>query len=202
MPNKQHRIWFYLSLLLISIFLSGCAGSVKHMRVVAPEQVVSSPAQGKAMVVFMRPATLGFAIQSSVFEVDQNDHMIVGVVAAKKKVAYQLAPGEHLFMVVGESTDYMAAELEADKTYYALVTPRMGVWKARFSLKPVHADQLDSAEFNKWFDACEWVEKIPAADTWAADNMESIKSKHEKYYAKWMGRDETSRPKLAPEDGR
>jgi hypothetical protein len=172
------------------------------MRVVPPDQAVTSPDQGKAMVVFMRPATLGYAIQSSVFEVVQDDPKLVGIVAAKKKVAYQVVPGKHLFMVVGESADFMSAELDANKTYYALVTPRMGMWKARFSLKPVSADELQSPKFNQWYEGCEWVEKIPEADTWAADNMPSIKSKQEEYYTKWMNKDSSARPKLHPGDGR
>jgi hypothetical protein len=199
---NQHRMRFFLAALLVAIMLSGCAGAVKNMRVVPPDQAVTSPAQDKAMVVFMRPATLGYAIQSSVFEVKQDEPMLVGIVAAKKKVAYQVDPGEHLFMVVGESADFMSAQLDENKTYYALVTPRMGMWKARFSLKPVNAAELQSPDFNKWYDACEWVEKIPAADTWATDNMPSIKSKQDAYYTKWMNKDSAAKPMLNAEDGR
>lgn len=202
MGINQNRRWLFLAALLAVIMLSGCAGAVKNMRVVPADQVVTSPVQGKAMVVFMRPATMGYAIQSTVFEVKQDEPELVGIVAAKKKVGYQVEPGKHLFMVVGESADFMSAELDAEKTYYALVTPRMGMWKARFSFKPVSAAELKTPEFNKWYDACEWVEKIPAADTWAADNMPSIKSKQETYYMKWMNRDSAARPMLYPEDGR
>jgi hypothetical protein len=202
MRINRNRVCFFLAASLVAIMLSGCAGAVKNMRTVPPDQAVASPVQGKAMVVFMRPATLGFAIQSSVFEVKQDEPMLIGIVAAKKKVAYQVDPGKHLFMVVGESADFMSAQLDANKTYYTLVTPRMGMWKARFSLKPVSAAELQSPDFNKWYDACEWVEKIPAADTWAADNMTSIKSKQDAYYTKWMNKDSTARPMLHPEDGR
>ncbi len=202
MRINQNRMRSFSAVLLAAIMLSGCAGAVKNMRSVPPDQAVTSPVQGKAMVVFMRPATLGFAIQSSVFEVKQDEPMLVGIVAAKKKVGYQVDPGQHVFMVVGESADFMSAELDANKTYYALVTPRMGMWKARFSLKPVSAAELQSPDFNDWFGACEWVEKIPAADTWAAENISSIKSKQDAYYTKWMSRDEAARPMLHPEDGR
>jgi hypothetical protein len=202
MRINQNRMRLFLAISLAAMMLSGCAGAVKSMRAVPPDQAATSPVQGKAMVVFMRPATLGFAIQSSVFEVKQDEPMLVGIVAAKKKVAYQVNPGKHLFMVVGESADFMSAELDADKTYYALVTPRMGMWKARFSLKPVSAAELQSPDFNKWYGACEWVEKIAAADTWATENMPSIRSKQDAYYTKWMNKDSTARPMLHPEDGR
>jgi hypothetical protein len=172
------------------------------METVPADQVITAPASGKSMIVFMRPSGLGFAIQSSVFEIRDDEPELVGIVAAKKKLTYQLEPGKHLFMVIGESADFMSADLEPNKIYYALVTPRMGMWKARFSLKPVHADELDSKQFNEWLDACEWVENTPASDRWAADNMASIISKQREYYIKWMDKEASERPALLPQDGR
>ncbi len=187
--------------LLLALLLSGCAGTVKNMRVVPPDQVTTAPEKGKARVVFMRPSTLGFAIQSSVFEIKKDRPSLVGIVAAKKKLSYSLEPGKYLFMVVGKSADFMSAELKADKTYYALVTPRMGLWKARFSLKPVHAGELGSAAFKAWQATGEWVEKSPASDRWANANMSSIQSKYKEYYADWMSKNPVERPKLFLQDG-
>jgi hypothetical protein len=198
--NKKLFVPLIFSLLFV-LLMSGCAGTVKHMQVVAVDKVVSSPEEGKAMIVFMRPSTLGFAIQSSVFEITNNPSL-VGIVAAKKKVSYQLEPGEHLFMVVGESADFMSAELEANKTYYALVTPRMGMWKARFSLKPIPLEELNTPQFKEWLQDCEWVEKSPSSDVWASENMSDIRSKQGEYYVKWMNKEESDRPKLLPKDGK
>lgn len=192
----------YCAAFVFALFLSGCAGTVKNMQAVPPDRVVSAPVQGKSLVVFMRPSGMAYAIQSSVFDVTGTTPSLVGILAAKKKVAYQLEPGQHTFMVVGESGDFMSAELEANKTYYALVTPRMGVWKARFSLKPVTADELKSAEFTKWLADCEWVEKAPESDAWASDNMADIQSKQKEYYTDWMKKEASERPKLLPKDGK
>jgi len=148
--NKKRSFSPYFAVLLLALLLSGCAGTVKNMRTVPPDRIVTAPEEGKSMVVFMRPSGLGFAIQSSVFEIKGDNPSLVGIVAAKKKVSYQLEPGKHLFMVVGESADFMSAELEVNKAYYALVIPRMGMWKARFSLKPIHADELNSSQFKQW----------------------------------------------------
>jgi len=104
-------------------------------------------------------------------------------------------------MVVGESADFMAADLEANKTYYALVTPRMGWWKARFSLKPVHNGELNSPDLIEWLEDCEWVEKNAASENWASSNMPSIESKHKEYYEKWMSKDLAERPRLLSQDG-
>lgn len=184
-----------------SLLISGCAGTVKNMGEVPAERIAAAPAEGKAMVVFMRPSTLGFAIQSSVFEVKDGSSMLVGIVAALAKVSYQVDAGKHQFMVIGESADFMNAELLPNKTYYALVTPRMGVWKARFSLKPVHQQDLNTAEFKKWVDSFKWVEKTSASDSWARENVSSIQSKHTEYFAKWMSKPEAERPILFPDDG-
>jgi hypothetical protein len=201
MEIRKRSVVAFVAALALVMALSGCAGSVKHMRPVSPDQVVTRPDPGKSMVVFMRPSGIGFAIQSSVFEVRDETSSLMGIVAAKKKVACQMQPGEHLFMVIGESADFMSADLEAGKTYYALVTPRIGVWKARFSLKPVHADELQSEKFQEWLNGCEWVEKTPDSDQWAASNMSSIQSKRVKYYEKWMSKDASERPRLLPQDG-
>jgi len=202
MLKRRRAFWLYVAVAMLLLVLSGCASTSNKMRPVPPESVVTAPDSGQSMVVFKRPSSFGFAVQSSVFEVAGDTPSLVGIVSAKTKVAHQVAPGEHLFMVIGESADFMSADLEPDKTYFALVTPRMGAWKARFSLKPIHADALDSSEFNEWLNSCEWVEKIPEADNWASANMQSIKSKQTKYYEKWMGKDKSARPKLLPQDGK
>ncbi len=202
MMNIKQSFTPHITLLLLVIFLSGCAGTVNNMRTVPPDRVAAVPEEGKSMVVFMRPSGIGFAIQSSVFEIKGDKPSLVGIVAAKKKVVYQLEPGTHLFMVVGESADFMSAELDSNKTYYALVTPRMGAWKARFSLMPIHADEFNSSQFNKWLEGCEWVEKTPDSEDWASANMASIQSKYKEYYTKWMSKKLSERPKLLPQDGK
>lgn len=189
-------------LVVLTLLLSGCAGTIKNMREVPAGSAEVVPEKGKAVVVFMRPSGMGFAIQSSVFEVKGDNITLAGIVAAKTKVAYRVAPGKHLFMVIGEGADYMSADLLPNKTYYAYVTPRMGVWKARFSLEPKHKQELNTPELNSALDDCKWVEKIPESDNWMIENMESIKSKHAEYYPEWMALPENERVRLLPEDGK
>jgi hypothetical protein len=200
--NQKQGLSAYYLLFVVAVFLSGCAGTVKNMRAVPPEGVTATPEEGKSMVVFMRPSGLGFGVQSSVFEIKGEDPILAGIVAAKKKVAYQLEPGKHLFMVLGESADFMSAELEPDKIYYAHVTPRSGWLKARFSLKPVHSDELNSSQFNKWLESCKWVKLSDSSHDWARNNMPNIQSKYKRYYKKWNKKESSNRPKLLPKDGK
>lgn len=202
MFTKQKNNSFTFVLFLSVLCLTGCAGAVKNMAVVPVEEVMTSPMKGKSMVVFLRPSALGFGVQSSVFEVKDETVILAGIVAAKKKVSYELDPGEHLFMVIGENADFMTAELEPNKTYFALVSPRMGMWKARFVLEPIHADVVHSSELEDWLKECEWVKKTADSETWARSNMPSIQSKRFEFYEAWKGKGANDRLRLLSQDGR
>ena len=190
-----------LGFVLAALLFFGCAGSVKNMRQIPDEHAAYAPDPDQALIVFMRPSGFAAAIQSSVFELIDDDPKLIGIVAAKKKVAYNLGLGEHLFMVIGESADFMKADILPGKTYYVVITPRMGVWKARFSLKPIHKDETDSKNLAKWEKECHWVEKTNASDQWADSNMPSIQNKKVKYMETWLQRPENERPILRTEDG-
>jgi len=184
---------------LVLLLLGACAGSSDYMRNLTPEEAHYETKPDKALVVFMRPSGLGFAVQSSVFDVTDNSPDFVAIVSAKKKVAHYAAPGKRRFMVIGESADFMGATLEPGKVYYALVTPRMGLWKARFSLRPVHAAEIPTTEFADWYGDTEWVANQPSADAWAKENMDSVKEKMADDLDDWMHKD--NKPMLEAADG-
>jgi hypothetical protein len=147
-------------------------------------------APGDATVVFLRPSSVGGAIQASVYDVTGGKTTFGGIVSTKTRVSMHVPAGEHLFMVVAENADFMNATLDAGKSYYVLVKPRMGMWKARFSLIPIHRDpnakyNLDSADFTKWKSASQPVEKTPAADAWYAQHHADIEAKRLDYMQKW-----------------
>lgn len=198
--NALRRAAFLI--VLLASLVSGCAGTVVHMKEMAANQAPSGPPAGKAMVVFMRPSGLGFAVQSTVYEVRGNDVALIGVVAAKTKVAYVVDPGMRLFMVIGENADFMSADLLPNRTYYARVGPRLGLWKARFGLEPVPAKELGSASFESDLRECRWVEKTPSADAWLAQNLDSVQSKRLEYYADWAAKPAAEKPALVPGDGK
>jgi len=94
----------------------------------------------------------------------------------------------------------MSADLEAEKTYFALVTPRMGVWKARFSLRPVTAEELSGLQFNEWDTECRFIENTPASHAWAKQHWPDIQAKKVDYLQKWEPRHD--KPTLRASDGR
>jgi hypothetical protein len=184
----------------VGMLLAACAGPVGHMREVPADQWMAQPEPDKAVVVFMRPSGLGFAIASSVYELGADGDRFIGIVPAKRKLSYSARPGRTRFMVVSEAADFMEAELEAGKRYHVLVTPRVGVWKARFSLKPVTSAELASEEFAGWLKDCTPIENSDASRAWAHEHWADIQNKKVEYLQKWEPR--TDRPALRAEDGR
>jgi len=206
--NSENKMKTHITRCLKILFLAtfliiiGCSGTIKNMREIPDENLVIIPEQGKSVVIFMRPESLGYQIQSSVFEIKSKLPALVGIIAAETKLAYRLDPGPHLFMVVGESADFMTADLAPNKIYYARVEPRMGVWKARFSFDPVHEEKVTTSDLTDWMEDCRWVEKTAESLDWAQENMPSIQAKLDKYYPVWLQKEQSKRQHLFPIDGK
>lgn len=206
--NLENKMKTYITRCLKILFLAtfliiiGCSGTIKNMREIPDENLVIIPEQGKSVVIFLRPESLGYQIQSSVFEIKGKLPALVGIIAAETKLAYRLDPGPHLFMVVGESADFMTADLAPNKIYYARVEPRMGVWKARFSFDPVHEEKVTTSDLTDWLEDCRWVEKTAESLDWAQENMPSIQAKLDKYYPVWLQKEQSKKQHLFPIDGK
>lgn len=183
--------------LFIVILFSGCAATPNMDHSVYGGDV-SKPDPGKALVIFMRPSRLGFIINSAVYD----DEKFIGMVPYQSQLAYMAEPGTHRFMVISEAADFMNAELVAGKTYYAIVTPRMGVWRARFSLAPVTSGQLTQPEFKQWLAEAKFIKNTESAYAWDKANHGSVLEKKTEYLAAWMQKPEAERPFLRKEDGR
>lgn len=179
---------------IVSLGLGGCAS--EHMVDVAVPKVIAEKDPNTATMVFFRSSFFGGAIQSSVFNVTKGDADFIGIVSAGKKVAYAAPPGKQRYMVIGESADFMDANTIAGKTYYVRVRPRVGVWKARFSMRPI---PVSDAGLKEEVGGCQWVENTPASHGWAKENMASITEKQKKYIERWLKSDNNEA--IRPGDG-
>jgi Protein of unknown function (DUF2846). len=193
-----------LAMLGVLASLTGCQSSL----MTKAHSTATMVGPDEATVVFMRPSSFGGAIQSTVYDVTAGKTTFGGVVSAKTQVSMTLPAGEHQLMVVGESADFLDATLVAGKTYYVLVTPRMGVWKARFSLIPIRSDgtseySMGSDKFAKWRAACAPAWKAPAADAWYAEHRADVEAKRVEYLEKWNRKspDEKAERTLRAQDG-
>lgn len=187
-------------LLVMSLLITtGCASSMMKKT----ESNMLPPAdEEKATVVFMRPSSFGGAIQSTVYEVKADQPEFIGIVSTDYKIAYQAEPGKTLFMVVGESADFMEAELAPNHIYYVTVVPRVGFWKARFSLAATPESEFDDADFKENVAECDFVQNTPESLQWAEAHEAEIQALYERYYEKWQGIDEDRKAKLMIDDGR
>jgi hypothetical protein len=116
--------------LILFVFITGCAGRSQYMVKATPTE---APHPEKALVYFMRPSGMGFAIN---FQIWDSDHF-VGLSQAKSYFAYECNPGKHLFLGFAENKVALEADLEAGKLYYVGTNVRMGAWKARMDFTPV-----------------------------------------------------------------
>jgi len=107
------------------------------------------------------------------------------------KIAYVTDPGTHIFMVVSEAADFLKANLEPRKTYYGIVTPRFGVWRARFSLRPIRRDgttdyNTTTEDFAEWMEDTKLVVNTEESLQWFQSNLPGIKGKQAEYWPKWQ----------------
>ena len=202
MINTRRSFSLCFTVLILTLLISGCAETDTYMRPVPSDNIVVGPENGKAMIVFMRPSGVGGGIYSHIFEIKEDKPLLIGTVSGHQKISYQLEPGKHHFMVASSNADFITAELTANKTYYARITPVMGRWRGRFSLNPIPIKLLYSSQFNTLLEECEWVEKSPDSNTLADSNITSIQSNYEKYYAEWRAKDASQRFSLHPRDGK
>ena len=179
---------FYVLALLGTVLLSGCVNN--PMTPVADQTLQQAPADA-VQVVFMRDAYAGKAIISSLYDVTDGKTKFIGVMANGTKIVHPTTPGKHTFMVVSEAADFMEADLQAGKTYYALVTPRMGLWKARFSLWPISnepgaAHSLQSKNFKEWVEDTDLVTNSPKSLAWYERVKASVENKRAEYWPVWQ----------------
>lgn len=179
MSNKLVAV----AIVLVVAVLAGCTSS--KMTVIPETEVSLRPETGNALVVFMRPSFLGAAIQSSVFDITDGHPEFIGIVSAGTRIAHRSQPGPRRFMVVGESADFMDAELLEHKVYYVKVDPRFGWWKARFSLIPYHKQDLQKADVAEICKDCGWFKNTEQSHAWAQAHMNSIQSKMVEYLPEW-----------------
>ena len=159
-------------------------------------------------IVFMRSSMGGAMIKTSIYEVTGGETKFIGILKNKTKIKYKTAPGKRTFMVVSEAADFMEAEITAGKTYYSVITPRMGAWKARFSMVPVRNDgttdfNTESKKFKKILNKSKLAALTEKSKKWYQKNKDSVESKKTKYWAKWQEKsaEEIASRTLNPDDG-
>jgi hypothetical protein len=168
-----------------------------------------APTADTAVIEFMRPSKFGGAIKCAIFDVTAGEPVFLGILAPKDKIVVSVPAGKRLYMITGESADFMEADLVPGKTFRAIAIARMGAWKARFSLIPLkkHPGEeewaLDGKKAAEWITMCKPLVPAATAAKWYTDNRPSILKKKDAYMPKWNEMNESLKQyrRLIAEDG-
>ena len=142
------------------------------------------------------------------FDVTAGEPSFIGIVENTTKVAVQVPAGKHTFMVVSEAADFLEANVEGGKTYYAMITPRMGAWKARFSIWPVRGNgttdfHTADPEVKKFISKTVLMQNSPKSEAWFLKNKDDVKAKYAEYWPVWQQKTaaDLAERTLTPADG-
>ncbi len=194
----------YAAIFIMAFILMGAVTYAGYGYMAKSDRSIMS-VPDRAVLVFMRRYSFGFSNASSVFDVSENETKLVGILYNNEtKIMYDVAPGEHTFMVVGESADFLKATVLAGKIYYSLVEPRVGFWKERYSFRPLRQSDLASPDFSDWDQHAVLVENTPRSEEWARKNSPDIERKRARYWPTWNALSLELRESMTfkPEDGR
>ena len=201
-----------LARFMIAAILAGAGTLAGAQQMVKSTRNEIAPDPGKALVVFVRSSFVVGAYSAPVVHLDvkttgaagavQMEDKLVGILSMYSKVAYQVEPGEHMFMSVGGGgPGHLAkATLEQGRTYYVLVRPNWG-FVPSFSLFPLQRDpgaefKLDSPELAGWLKGTDFHEPTPVAHEWMNGNRPSIVSKKGEALQKWNAMSDAERRKF------
>lgn len=161
-------------LVLLALAMSGCAS-----KLMSPAFNSSQPTTGDdASIIFFRTSSLGGTVQAPVAEYVNGSVKFVGILSTDTKVRYILPAGEHDFVVGGESSSFLRADVAPGKYYYVRVEPRMGFFKARFKLVPMTADALKEARLQNSITNAKMVSVNASGNEWFAEHKADMLAKY------------------------
>jgi hypothetical protein len=147
------------------------------------------------------PKKLGSAIKATLYEKRDDESLdFLAVYTRATYLTHTVTPGKYIFAVVGESADFIEVNVSGGKVYPVIIKPRMGAWKARFSAFSGCPGSTDWPQLGKWLKKSTRVTLIDEeADEWFASHGDSVRSKVENNWPKWIARE--NRPIIQAEDG-
>jgi hypothetical protein len=183
-----------IPIVMAALFLSSCAGSSTYMK---PASSALAPTPDKALVRFMRPSGMGFAIDFNLFD----GARLIGNIVAKSQLDYLADPGRHVFMATAENKVFLEADLAPGKLYYVITRIYPGAWRARVAFIAV----TRGSEF--WDAVLQYEKELQKLEpdeaklrTWEEQNKDQIQALLVAYETEFKQKYDW--PKLAAGDGR
>lgn len=150
------------------------------------------PAQGKALIYFVRTQTLGFAVKVKLYA----DGKFAGLIMSKTFIPLEVDPGKHEFVVAAENAGFLEAEVEPGKIYMVQVSIHMRAWKARTHFEVARTDSEAMDEFLKTRQNLRAISTSDEGAQWVREEDPKIQGVIEKFREKG---EEVER--LRPADG-
>lgn len=170
-----------IALLLVALASAGLAeaGKFEFDKKARLDPAVK-PAEGKALVYFVRPQNFGGAIKVKLYA----DGEPLGIISRSSFVTAEVDPGKHEFAGVAENAAFLDATVEAGKIYYVQVAIHMGAWKARthFEVCTAGSEAMEELEGN--WDDLRGIVVTEEGWEWFKDDAEDDKEKMAKYREK------------------
>ena len=113
------------------------ADTHEDLVVFSKERVSPEPMDGKALVVVVRPAKMGYAVKSFFLM----DDAPLGINKGSSYFFTHVDPGAHVFWSKSENVDALELAVEAGKTYYIQQKVQIGGLKARTKLEVLTEEQ-------------------------------------------------------------
>jgi len=129
----------------LALFLFACGGVPNHM-LFKDDPAINvldvKPEKGKAALVVARTFWGAPAITFD----NYLDKKLIGVAKSKSYfVKTDVAPGVHYVIAKAESTEPVKIKFEPQRIYYIMEFPRVGVWRARVTVKLVTPEELSTS---------------------------------------------------------
>lgn len=140
------------------------------------------PAEGKAVVYFVRVSAYGFAINFEYFDGDK----YIGAFKGKGYMRYECEPGNHLLWASSENKEFITADLKAGGTYVVIVDIIMGIGKARVGLSPI------TQQATELFARAKELVKKEAPEVTPQEKIDKMNIKLKDFIAKKLGQYETT----------
>jgi hypothetical protein len=97
------------------------------------------PAEGKAVVYFVRVSSYGFAVSFEFFHEDR----YIGAFKGENYMRYECDPGEQLFWASSENKEFLTSDLKPGGSYIVIVDVIIGFWKAHVGLSPISVNDAE-----------------------------------------------------------
>lgn len=187
-----------VAILLVLVSLTAACLSIPKGRMQAvPENTINTPQAGKALLYFVRTSQYAGPVPADLYDGDT----YIGSITFGEYIAYHATPGPHMFMVVGETAEFMPSELVAGKTYYANVRGHLGIWKARFHFSPQNGN-LPQADLNIAMSSARQVTLTEEGRRWAAENAAEVRKLKAEHLPKWEQSGQRAKQTLNASSGR